>query len=261
MKNIPFTITAFLLVLFCWSTPLRAQKAFRVRTVVIDAGHGGKDPGCMGKKSKESQVVLKVALELGKNIRKYVPGVKVLYTRSTDKFVELHDRANFANKNHADLFISIHCNSNPSKNIHGSETYAMGLPSSEGNLDVAKRENSVILQETDYKEKYGGFDPKSPLGHIFLSNFQSVHLESSLRFAEKIETQFKDRIGRKSRGVKQAGFLVLWRTAMPSVLVEIGFLSNAEDEKYLTSEKGQTYIASALYRAFRDYKNEIEAIE
>jgi N-acetylmuramoyl-L-alanine amidase len=229
--------------------------------VVIDAGHGGKDPGCMGKKSKESQVVLKVALELGKNIKKYVPGVKVLYTRSTDKFVELHDRANFANKNHADLFISIHCNSNPSKNIHGSETYAMGLSSSEGNLDVAKRENSVILQETDYKEKYGGFDPKSPLGHIFLSNFQSVHLESSLRFAEKIETQFKDRIGRKSRGVKQAGFLVLWRTAMPSVLVEIGFLSNAEDEKYLTSEKGQTYIASALYRAFRDYKNEIEAIE
>lgn len=229
--------------------------------MVIDAGHGGKDPGCLGKKSKESQVVLKVALELGKNIKKYVPGVKVLYTRSTDKFVELHDRANFANKNHADLFISIHCNSNPSKNIHGSETYAMGLPSSEGNLDVAKRENSVILQESDYKEKYGGFDPKSPLGHIFLSNFQSVHLESSLRFAEKIETQFKDRIGRKSRGVKQAGFLVLWRTAMPSVLVEIGFLSNAEDEKYLTSEKGQTYIASALYRAFRDYKNEIEAIE
>ena len=248
-------------MLFCCSTPLRAQKAFRVRTVVIDAGHGGKDPGCLGKSSKESQVVLKVALELGKNIKKYVPGVKVLYTRSTDKFVELHDRANFANKNHADLFISIHCNSNPSKNIHGSETYAMGLPSSEGNLEVAKRENSVILQETDYKEKYGGFDPKSPLGHIFLSNFQSVHLESSLRFAEKIETQFKDRIGRKSRGVKQAGFLVLWRTAMPSVLVEIGFLSNAEDEKYLTSEKGQTYIASALYRAFRDYKNEIEAIE
>jgi N-acetylmuramoyl-L-alanine amidase len=229
--------------------------------VVIDAGHGGKDPGCLGKQSKESQVVLKVALELGKNIKKYVPGVKVLYTRSTDKFVELHDRANFANKNHADLFISIHCNSNPSKNIKGSETYAMGLPSSEGNLDVAKRENSVILQETDYKEKYGGFDPKSPLGHIFLSNFQSVHLESSLRFAEKIETQFKDRIGRKSRGVKQAGFLVLWRTAMPSVLVEIGFLSNVEDEKYLTSEKGQSYIASALYRAFRDYKNEVEAIE
>jgi len=261
VKNIPFTITVFLLVLFFCSAPLRAQKAFRVRTVVIDAGHGGKDPGCLGKKSKESQVVLKVALELGKNIKKYVPGVKVLYTRSTDKFVELHDRANFANKNHADLFISIHCNSNPSKNIYGSETYAMGLPSSEGNLDVAKRENSVILQETDYKEKYGGFDPKSPLGHIFLSNFQSVHLESSLRFAEKIETQFKDRIGRKSRGVKQAGFLVLWRTAMPSVLVEIGFLSNVEDEKYLTSEKGQSYIASALYRAFRDYKNEIEAIE
>lgn len=232
-----------------------------MKTVVIDAGHGGKDPGCMGKKSKESQIALKVALELGKNIKKFMPDVKVLYTRSTDKFVELHDRANFANKNHADLFISIHCNSNPSKNIHGTETYAMGLASSEGNLDVAKRENSVILQETDYKEKYGGFDPKSPLGHIFLANFQSVHLESSLRFADKIESQLKDRIGRKSRGVKQAGFLVLWRTAMPSVLVEIGFLSNQEEEKYLSSEKGQVHIASGIYRAFRDYKEAAEAVE
>ena len=261
MKNIPLNLTVFLLFIFCCSTSLSAQKQFRLKTVVIDAGHGGKDPGCIGKKSKESKVALKVALELGKNIKKYMPDVKVLYTRSTDKFVELHDRANFANKNHADLFISIHCNSNPSKNIHGTETYAMGLASSEGNLDVAKRENSVILQETDYKEKYGGFDPKSPLGHIFLANFQSVHLESSLRFADKIESQFKDRIGRKSRGVKQAGFLVLWRTAMPSVLVEIGFLSNEKEEEYLNSEKGQSHIASGLYRAFRDYKEAVEAVE
>jgi N-acetylmuramoyl-L-alanine amidase len=261
VKNIPLTLTAFLLFIFCCLPPLCAQKQFRVKTIVIDAGHGGKDPGCIGKKSKESQVTLKVALELGNNIKKYMPDVKVLYTRSTDKFVELHDRANFANKNHADLFISIHCNSNPSKNINGTETYAMGLASSEGNLDVAKRENSVILQETDYKEKYGGFDPKSPLGHIFLSNYQSVHLESSLRFADKIENQFKDRVGRKSRGVKQAGFIVLWRTAMPSVLVEIGFLSNAEEEKYLNSEKGQAHIASGLYRAFRDYKEDVESVE
>jgi N-acetylmuramoyl-L-alanine amidase len=261
VKNIPLTFTASLLLLLASFLPSSAQKQFRIRTVVIDAGHGGKDPGCHGKSAKESLVALKVALEFGNNIKKHMPDVKVLYTRSTDKFVELHDRAKFANKNHADLFISIHCNANRTAGIRGTETYTMGLSSSEGNLEVAKRENSVILQEDDYKEKYGGFDPKSPLGHIFMSNYQSVHLENSLRFADKIENQFKDRVGRRSRGVKQAGFVVLWQTAMPSVLVEIGFLTNAEEEKYLNDSKGQSYIASGLLRALREYKEEMEAIE
>jgi N-acetylmuramoyl-L-alanine amidase len=260
VKNTPLTLTASLLLLLASFLSSSAQKQYRIRTVVIDAGHGGKDPGCHGKATKESQIVLKVALELGNNIKKHMPDVKVLYTRSTDKFVELHDRGKFANKNHADLFISIHCNSGP-KAAHGTETYTMGLASSEVNLEVAKRENSVILQEDDYKEKYGGFDPKSPLGHIFMSNYQSVHIENSLRFADKIENQFKDRIGRRSRGVKQAGLIVLWQSAMPSVLVEIGFLTNEEEEKYLNDSKGQSYIASGLFRALRDYKEEMEAIE
>jgi N-acetylmuramoyl-L-alanine amidase len=272
VKNISVTLSVCMLLILAVAKPLYAQSSqaqpshaqkqqFRIRTVVIDAGHGGKDPGCHGKSIKESMVALKVALELGKNIKKAMPDVKVLYTRSTNKFVELHDRANFANKNHADLFISIHCNSNNKSGIRGTETYAMGLSSSEGNLEVAKRENSVILQETDYKVKYGGFDPKSPLGHIFLANYQSVHMENSLRFADKIENQFKDRVGRHSRGVKQAGFIVLWKTAMPSVLVEIGFLTNETEEKYLSDTKGQSFIASGLFRAFRDYKEEMEAVE
>jgi N-acetylmuramoyl-L-alanine amidase len=233
---------------------------YAVRTVVIDAGHGGKDPGTHGKYVKEKDVVLKVALELGKTIKENYPNVKVYYTRMSDKFVELHDRAGLANRNHADLFISIHCNANPSRSIYGTETYAMGLHTSEGNLDVAKRENSVIYLEDDHQENYGGFDPDSPMAHILMANYQSAYLDNSLRFASKIEKQFQNRTGRKSRGVKQAGFVVLWKSAMPSVLVEIGFLSNAAEEKYLKEKTGQIQIASGIYRAFREYKEEMEAM-
>lgn len=238
-------------------TPLE-QKSFKVRTVVIDAGHGGKDPGTLGKKHRESAITLAVALKLGKYIEENLPGVKVIYTRKDQTFVELHDRAGIANKNHADVFISIHCNANDQKHVHGSETYIMGLHTSEGNLEVAKRENSVILKEEDYLQKYDGFNPNSPAAHIIFSNFQNAHLSSSLTLAETIEKQLKTRTGRTSRGVRQAGFLVLWRTAMPSVLVETGYLSNPEEEKYLASEEGQSYLASAIYRALKEYKADME---
>lgn len=249
----------FLIILFFSITAFVPQspRKYVVKTVVIDAGHGGKDPGTHGKKSREKDVALKIALELGKLIKQYQPDVKVIYTRKTDVFIELNERAAIANRNQADLFISIHCNAG-AKHIHGTETYAMGMHTSEGNLEVAKRENSAVLLEKDYLDKYDGFDPKSPLAHIFFSNMQSAYVQNSLRFASLVEKQFKDRAGRQSRGVKQAGFLVLWKTAMPSVLVETGYMSYPKEETYLASAKGQTYIASAVYRAFRDYRTQME---
>lgn len=259
MKNYSAVAVLCACLLLCSFLPLKPSRQFKLKTVIIDAGHGGKDPGCHGKEAKEKHITLKVALELGNYIKKNLPDVKVVFTRTTDRFVELHDRANVANKNHADLFISIHCNANNTKTIAGTETYAMGLHTSDGNLDVAKRENSVILQETDHEEKYGGYDPKSPVSHILFANYQSAYLVNSLRMANNVETQFRDRVGRRSRGVKQAGFIVLWQSAMPSVLVEIGFLTNQQEEKYLNSEEGQSLIASGLYRAFKEYKEEMES--
>lgn len=233
------------------------NKKYKVKTIVIDAGHGGKDPGCSGKSTIEASLTLSVALELGRIITENIPDVKVIYTRKTNKFVELHDRAELANKNGADLFISIHCNSGP-KHVSGTETYTMGLNTSEGNLEVAKRENEVILHEENYKKNYDGFDPNSAQAHILFSLFQNAYIENSLRFADKVENQFKNRVGRPSRGVKQAGLVVLWKTAMPSVLVEIGFLSNESEERYLKQKANQVYIASGIYRAFKEYKEEIE---
>ncbi len=240
-------------------TPLDRQP-YKVRTVVIDAGHGGRDPGTRGSRSYERDVALKVALELGAIIEKNLPDVRVIYTRKANAFIPLDERAAIANRAQADLFISIHCNSG-ARHVHGTETYTMGLHTSEGNLEVAKRENAAILKEDNYLEKYEGFNPTSPLAHILFANVQHVHLDNSLRFAGHVEDQFRARVGRHSRGVKQAGFLVLWKTSMPSALIEIGFLTHPEEEKYLTDGLGQTYIASGIYRAFRDYKAEIEALE
>ncbi len=242
------------------------KRDLRINTIVIDAGHGGKDSGTRGSLSKEKDIALKIALELGKIIQKYLKDVKVIYTRTTDKFIELEQRAQIANKNGADLFISIHCNSLPKntpfkkkEGIYGTETYIMGMHTSDANFDVAKRENAVILLENGNKEVYEGFDPNSPESYILFSLYQSAYMENSLRLADKIEHQFKERVQRKSRGVRQAGFWVLYRTSMPSVLVETGYLSNSKEERYLTDSYGQTLIASGLFRAFRDYKNEIES--
>ncbi|MFC5269514.1 N-acetylmuramoyl-L-alanine amidase family protein [Adhaeribacter terreus] len=258
MKNI-VTVSVLAIFFVLGSFTGTSRKAFRLRTVVIDAGHGGKDPGCNGRHSKEAHIALKVALQLGGYIEKEMPDVKVIYTRKTDTFVELIDRAGIANKNRADLFISIHCNSGPST-AFGTETYCMGLHTSDGNLKVAKRENAVILEEENYQEKYNGFDPNSAQSHIMFALYQSAYIENSLRFAQKVEHQFKHKVGRSSRGVKQAGLLVLWKSAMPSALIELGFLTNNNEEKYLNDKLGQTYMASGIYRAFKDYKLELEAM-
>ena len=238
------------------------NKDLKVDKIVIDAGHGGKDPGCQGLNSKEAQVSLSVALKLKDIIKEYLPDVKVILTRDNNTFVELHDRAGIANKNDADLFISIHCNSGVTQ-AYGTETYTMGLHNStgsSGNLDeVTKRENSVILLEDDHTEHYEGFDPNSPQSYILMSLYQSAFNEKSIRLAQLVEGQFKERVGRKSRGVKQKGLLVLWKSYMPSVLVELGFLTNLEEENFLNDELGQVYMASAIFRAFRDYKIEVES--
>lgn len=235
------------------------QERFKIRTVVLDAGHGGKDPGTIGKFLKEKDVVLKLALKVGEYIEKNLPDVKVIYTRKTDKFIELTERAAIANRNKADLFISIHANAIANPQTYGTETWVMGLHKSEENLAVAKRENSVILYEDNYQEHYEGFD-NSPESYIMFSLMQNAYLENSLKLADRIEKQFKNKAGRHSRGVKQAGFVVLYKTATPSVLVEAGFLSNATEEKFLGTDDGQDLIASGIYRAFKDYKSDVESI-
>jgi N-acetylmuramoyl-L-alanine amidase len=257
VRNIVLFLLPALFFIFSGFSTNAPRRDNRVRTVVIDAGHGAHDNGCSGRFSKEKDVALKVALELGKQIEENLPDVKVVYTRKSNVFVELIDRAGIANKNNADLFISIHCNSGPAV-AYGTETFTMGLHTSEGNLKVAKRENSVILKEEGYKENYDGFDPNSPQSHILLSLRQSAYMDNSLRFAQKVEHQFENKVSRKSRGVKQAGLIVLWKSAMPSVLIETGFLTNPAEEKYLNDKLGQSYIASGIYRAFKEYKQELE---
>ncbi len=234
---------------------------FGVKTVCIDAGHGGHDGGCQGSKSQEKHVALSIALQLGKYIEANFPDVKVVYTRKTDVYLKLWERAAIANKAKADLFICVHANANENKSAFGTETFVMGLHKSESNLNVAKRENSSILLEEDYKTKYSDFDPNSPESYIVLTMRQNAFLDQSLSFAAKVQTQFTERVGRKNRGVKQAGFLVLHQTNMPSVLIETGFLTNKEEEKFLVSDLGQDYLASAVFRAFKSYKNELEGKE
>lgn len=236
---------------------LHAQERFTIKKVVIDAGHGGKDGGCQGSFSNEKDIALAIALKTGKYIEESFPDVKVIYTRKDDRFLELHERAKIANDANADLFICIHVNSGPTT-AFGTETYVMGLHKSEANLQVAMRENSSILMEDNYQATYQDFDPNSPESYIAISLMQGAYLEQSLLFAEKIQQQFRERAGRYDRGVKQAGFLVLWKTKMPSVLIETGFLTNAEEEKFLNSDIGQDYLASAIYRAFKEYKTELE---
>lgn len=231
-----------------------------VHIVVIDAGHGGKDQGTRGISLKEKDVALKIALKVGAYIEKNIPGVKVIYTRKDDRYIALDERAAIANKNKADLFICIHANAVSKAEINGTETYVMGLQKAGGNLDVAKRENSVIVLDDNYQERYEGFDPNSPESNILFSLAQSAYQESSLNFAGKVEAEFKTRLGRKSKGVKQAPFWVLWRTGMPSVLIEVGFLTNPKEEKFLSEEAGQNLIASGIYRAFKDYKTQVESI-
>lgn len=251
-------ILSVFLVLTFFIQQAVSQEGSQIRTVVIDAGHGGKDPGALGRKSKEKDIVLAVALKTGAYIEKNLPDVKVIYTRKDDRFIPLHQRAEIANKNNADFFISIHCNSISSGNASGAETYVMGLHKNEANLNVAMKENAAILLEDNANEEYKGFDVNSVESYIQFSLLQDENLDRSTALAENIQKQFKDRVGRNDRGVYQAGFLVLWQTAMPGVLIELGYISNPDEEKFLMSENGQVYMASAIFRAFRDYKEEYE---
>lgn len=242
-----FALLLFLLLPFL----LQAGQPGGVRTVVIDAGHGGHDPGALGLKGKEKNINLAIALKLAQMIRSGSPGVKVILTRDKDVFVELFRRAAIANEARADLFISIHCNANPNRDRRGAETYIMGLHKSKANLAIAKQENAAILLESDYRREYDGFDPNSDESYILFSLNQNLNLDRSTDFAAAIQAQLVAGSGRSDHGVRQAGFLVLYRTTMPSVLVESGYLSNAEEEKFLLTEKGQESIASAIYKAFR----------
>ncbi len=253
-----FVFSIVLVVLFGFFISVEAQSTGKLKRVVIDAGHGGKDPGAHGQYSKEKDVVLAVALKLGNYIEKYLPDVEVIYTRKNDEFIPLMERAGIANKSKADLFISIHANYISNSRVRGTETFALGLHRSQENLEVAKKENSVILLEDDYTTTFEGFDPNLSESYIIFELYQNSYLDQSLEMASLVENQFEQRVGRYSRGVKQAGFLVLREIAMPGVLVELGFLSNSDEEKYLTSNEGQSLLASGLFRAFKDYKQNFD---
>jgi N-acetylmuramoyl-L-alanine amidase len=246
----------FLVVLFLFSPVIQAKD--KKITVVIDAGHGGKDSGAKGSTVDEKVINLAVALKLGNLIADKYDDVKVIYTRKTDKFIELDERANIANRNKADLFISIHANAvKRGSHVAGTETFTLGLARTEENLDVAKRENSVIMLEDNYLQKYENFDPNSTESYIIFEFMQNKHLEQSISFASEIQKAFTT-AKRVDRGVKQAGLLVLRKTSMPSVLVELGFMTNKDEEKYMKSAAGQNALATALYNAFVKYKKEYD---
>ena len=256
-----FQFLLLILVLFCTSIA-HAQKdelnIQTIRTICIDAGHGGKDPGCHGASSNEKTVCLNMALKLGEKIKKTYPNIKVIYTRDKDVFVELDDRAKIANKNNADLFICIHANA-ASPSAYGSETYVLGLHRTSAQEKVAERENSTIYLESDGGQKYKDFD-LSPDAIIARQLQLAIYLDQSINFASKVQSEFKS-LGRYDRGVKQAGFLVLYKTTMPSVLIETGFLTNPDEERFLRDTSSQTKMANAMFVAFQKYKNELEGVD
>ena len=233
----------------------------KIRTIVIDPGHGGKDSGTMGTKRfkvYEKHVALAVSLKLGDYIKNAFPNIDVVYTRDSDVFLELNERTELANNANADLFISIHCDGFTNPSPSGASVFVMGMSKLKANMDIAIRENSAIYMEDNYQQKYEGFDPKSAESYIVFSLMQNTHLNQSLKIAEDVEKEFSTKANRKSRGVKQAPFYVISRTNMPSILIECGFLTNFKEEEYLHSEIGQEYIASAIFRGFRTYKENFE---
>ena len=263
--NLP-NVSFLFLFLFCFAyhTFLFAQNMNdQITTIVIDPGHGGKDPGTMGTKrytKYEKDVALSVALKLGDYISNKFKDVEIIYTRKKDVFLELYERTEIANNAKADLFISIHCDGFTNPKAYGASVFVMGMTKLKANLDVAMRENSAIYLEDNYQKKYQGFDPKSPESYIVFSLMQNTHQAQSLKLAEEVEQQFSNRVNRKSRGVKQAPFYVISRVNMPAVLIECGFLTNPIEEDFLQSEQGQDYLASAIFRAFRSYKQSIEGV-
>ena len=238
-------------LLLFFSLPMLGQQQF---TIVLDAGHGGRDPGKVHKKIYEKDIVLKIVLLVGKELEKD-PLYRVIYTRKDDRFIELYERGALANKVKADLFVSVHCNSSPSKEAHGSESYVLGLHVSDINFEVAKEENRVIYLEKDYKQKYAGYDINSPESFIGLSIMQEEFLEQSIQAAKRVQSALAENTQRKDRGVKQAGFIVLHQTYMPSLLIETGFLSNEAERDFLNSAKGQQQIAESIVKAIKNYNH------
>ncbi len=254
--------TKYCFLLFCCLTFFNAiafsqtpEKKFKL---VIDAGHGGEDPGCRGRKSQEKTVTLNVALKLGKLISDNYDDVQVIYTRKTDVFVEVYKRAVIANNNHADLFISIHCNAAENKSAHGVETWVMGLEKSGANMEVAKRENAAILKEKNFENNYEGFNPNSPEANVIFSLHTSAYMNHSIMLADKVQRNLVRNTHLVDRTVKPGGFWVLYKVAMPSILIELGFLSNAEEEEYMIKPSSQDMMAVSIYNAFVEYRNAID---
>jgi len=253
-KNILVCLLGAILLGLFMPTTLYAQDG--KFTVVLDAGHGGHDPGAMGSFMREKDINLAIVLELGAIIERNFKDVKVVYSRKTDKYLTLQERADVVNNNHADLFLCIHSNSNPSPSASGTESYTLGLAKTKANLDVAMRENSVIMLEKDYQSKYKGFDPNSVDSYIMFEFMQDKYIDKSLDMASNIQKQFVSFSNRADRGVRQAGFWVLHRSACPSVLIEVGFVSNPAEERYLSSDIGRNEIAKSIYNAFIYYKHD-----
>jgi len=254
-KALLFSIFVTVLIVSVAATGFKTGKIW---VIVIDPGHGGRDPGALGSFSRESDINLAIALKTGDYIEKNIKNARVIYTRKDDSFVDLYERPKIANKANADLFISIHTNSTNSKNVMGAETWVMGIAKDQANLEVAMKENSAMFHENDYSKKYEDFNPNSSESYIMFNTVQKVFQAQSENLAAKIQTQFRERVNRYDRDVKQAGFWVLYNTKMPSVLVETGFITSPVEEKYLNSKEGQDYLASSIYRACRDYLSEID---
>ena len=254
-------VRLFLLILFfvvCPHHSFSQSKETKTFVVVLDAGHGGHDTGNRGSGYLEKKIALNIVLKIGKQLEK-IPGLKVIYTRKTDVFVELIQRANIANKADADLFISVHCDAFTSSKAFGAGTFVLGLHANDRNFQVAKKENAVIFLEDDYEQNYDGFDPNDPESVISLILMQETYLDQSIEAASTIQKSFVNNLRRKDRTVKQAGFVVLKYTYMPSVLVETGFLTNSKEGAYLNSTKGQSNMADAIAKAIVNYKNKREA--
>ncbi len=248
-----FILTFFLLIFSSFDAQSQHSKDM---VVVLDAGHGGKDPGAVGSKAKEKDITLSVAKKVGNLIKQNCPDVKVYYTRDKDVLVTLNKRAELANSKNADLFISIHCNSiDSAPTTNGIETFIMGEHRNSANLKVAMKENQSMLLEDNNDATYDGFDPNSPESYIMFSLVQSESKFGSLDFAEKVQKQLVSTTKRKNRGLQQAGFWVLYKTSMPSVLIELGFISNKTEEQAMSSEEGQNNMANAIYKAFKEYKD------
>lgn len=254
--NLKKQFLLFLTIIFAIA-PVWAQTTGKTFKVVIDAGHGGQDPGCIGLTLKEKDVNLDMALRVGKLISENCSDVQVIYTRTTDVFIELYRRAQIANNNHADLFISFHCNASENHAGNGVETFVMGLAKSEANQAVARKENAAILKEKNYKNNYDGFNPDSPESYVIFSLYSSAYLNKSITIADKVQRNLVSISHLTDRGVKQAGYWVLYKVAMPSILIEMGFLTNPTDDAFLSKKSNLDRYAAGIYNAFADYASSI----